>query len=321
MEKIKFSIIIPVYNAENYIGACIESILNQYYNLWELILVDDGSKDHSGEICDKYAKEDNRIHIFHKENGGVSSARNYGLKYVTGSYLIFVDADDLVLPYWLYEYYQCINKTNSDISFQDFSFTFNTDKLTENLTMPNVCFELIKSNDLESVFNKKWINFSATWSKCFRTKIIQENKISFINNLDLYEDFLFTSESINHSNIFSYVNYKGYLYRTVDNSLSRQYVKNKSNITKMVIDHLLKLSPTPNLLSCKKLFLKQIISDTSFVELPYTQQIGILLLAKKCKLSISYKRFIPFNLLIKWNVSVKLLRLYILCINKIKNNV
>lgn len=90
------SVIVPVYNVERYLNQCIDSILAQTYKDFELILVDDGSKDKSGEICDEYVKKDSRIRVFHKKNGGVSSARNYGIDNAQGTYICFVDSDDWV---------------------------------------------------------------------------------------------------------------------------------------------------------------------------------------------------------------------------------
>ena len=98
MNNVLLSIIVPVYNAAPYLPACIESILNQTYKDIELILIDDGSKDNSGEICDDYALRDNRIKVVHKKNGGVSSARNAGLELATGEYVGWVDADDYIEP-------------------------------------------------------------------------------------------------------------------------------------------------------------------------------------------------------------------------------
>ena len=96
--KPRISIIVPVYNAAPYLSVCIESILNQTYKDLELILINDGSKDNSGEICDDYALRDNRIKVVHKKNGGVSSARNAGLELATGEYVGWVDADDYIEP-------------------------------------------------------------------------------------------------------------------------------------------------------------------------------------------------------------------------------
>lgn len=92
----KISIIVPVYNVEKYLRRCIDSILAQTFTDFELLLIDDGSKDYSGAICDEYAEKDNRIRVFHKENGGVSSARNMGIDNAKGDRFSFVDADERV---------------------------------------------------------------------------------------------------------------------------------------------------------------------------------------------------------------------------------
>ena len=94
MNKPMISVIVPVYNAEKYLQRCVDSILKQSFTDFELLLIDDGSHDRSGELCDEYAKKDNRVRVFHKENGGVSSARNVGLDNASGEYISFVDADD-----------------------------------------------------------------------------------------------------------------------------------------------------------------------------------------------------------------------------------
>ena len=97
----KISVIIPVYNAEKYLRRCVDSILAQIFTDFELLLIDDGSKDKSGVICDEYAKKDNRVKVFHKENGGVSSARNLGLDNARGEWIGFIDSDDMVKPEYL----------------------------------------------------------------------------------------------------------------------------------------------------------------------------------------------------------------------------
>ena len=94
----KLSIIVPVYNVEQYLDKCIKSILNQTFKDFELILVDDGSIDNSGEICDEYAKKDSRVKVIHKKNGGLAAARNTGLIIARGDYVGFVDSDDWIEP-------------------------------------------------------------------------------------------------------------------------------------------------------------------------------------------------------------------------------
>ena len=102
----KISIIVPVYNAEKTLNQCVDSIIHQSYKDWELFLIDDGSKDHSAAICDKYAQQDERIRVFHKSNGGVSSARNVGLDNAVGEWITFIDSDDWVENNYLENLYQ-----------------------------------------------------------------------------------------------------------------------------------------------------------------------------------------------------------------------
>lgn len=100
MSRVKISVIVPVYNAEKYLRRCVDSILAQTFTDFELLLVDDGSTDASGAICDEYASADARVRVFHKPNGGVSSARNLGLDNARGEWIAFADADDYLLPKW-----------------------------------------------------------------------------------------------------------------------------------------------------------------------------------------------------------------------------
>ena len=108
------SIIVPVYNRENKVGSCIASILNQTYTDLELILVDDGSTDNSVAVCEEYAKQDKRIRIIQKENGGVSSARNCGIKEARGEYLQFVDSDDTIDKEMTQKLYEAVQKNEAD---------------------------------------------------------------------------------------------------------------------------------------------------------------------------------------------------------------
>ena len=96
----ELSIIVPVYNVALYLNRCVDSILNQTYSDFELLLIDDGSTDISGVICDEYAVSDNRVKVIHKDNGGVSSARNVGINNSQGKYIMFCDSDDFVHPSW-----------------------------------------------------------------------------------------------------------------------------------------------------------------------------------------------------------------------------
>ena len=111
------SIIVPVYNKENYLKRCIESILQQDYSDFELILVDDGSTDNSSDICKRYSNVDSRIHYFSQKNGGVSSARNFGLANSHGDYIAFVDPDDYIHPELMSSLMNCLKEEDADISY------------------------------------------------------------------------------------------------------------------------------------------------------------------------------------------------------------
>ena len=116
----KVSIIVPVYNIENYIRVCVESILAQTYESFELILVDDGSKDNSGILCDEYAAIDSRVKVIHKENGGVSSARNTGLQQAKGKWIMYVDGDDWIEPDMIESLIETAKATEADLVFGDY---------------------------------------------------------------------------------------------------------------------------------------------------------------------------------------------------------
>ena len=119
MENIKFSVLIPVYNVEKYLAECVDSVLGQSYTDYEIILVDDGATDSSGTMCDEYALKDSRIRVIHRENGGLSAARNTGLRAATGEYVYFLDSDDYIEPQTLASLISAANKEQADVVFFD----------------------------------------------------------------------------------------------------------------------------------------------------------------------------------------------------------
>ena len=124
MDNPLISIIIPVYNVEKYLAKCVESVINQTYKKIQIILIDDGSTDNSGKICDDFKLKDNRIEVIHKKNGGLSDARNAGLKIVKGDYIGFIDSDDYIEKD-MYETLLCLLiENNADISIVSFVFNF-----------------------------------------------------------------------------------------------------------------------------------------------------------------------------------------------------
>ena len=120
MEKDLISVVVPVYNVEDYLNRCVDSIVNQTYKNLEIILVDDGSTDSSGKICDDCAKDDERIKVIHKENGGLSDARNAGIDIASGKYITFVDSDDVISHDCVNFLYELLKNNNSSISVCDY---------------------------------------------------------------------------------------------------------------------------------------------------------------------------------------------------------
>lgn len=124
MDEKLVSVIIPAYNIEDYIGRCLDSIISQTYKNLEIIVVDDGSRDHTGEILDNYAKKDRRIKVIHKENGGVSSARNKGIEAAEGDYIGFIDGDDLIEPEMYKTLVDLLEEENADIAHCGYQMVF-----------------------------------------------------------------------------------------------------------------------------------------------------------------------------------------------------
>lgn len=192
---IMISIIVPVYNTEQYLPRCIDSILNQSYTDFELLLIDDGSSDGSGAICDAYAEKDNRIRAFHKENGGVSSARNLGLKEAKGEWVCFVDSDDELMSNALQVMVDgaCdevdLVMAGYEVYNDDGEKTYSLEKFISNL-MPN------ESAVKEMYAPTDYRYQGYIWNKLFRLSLISSNSIRFAEDFFFNEDRLFVTQFI-----------------------------------------------------------------------------------------------------------------------------
>lgn len=182
------SIIVPVYNTEKYIDRCLTSILNQTYKNLEIIIVDDGSSDKCREICDNYKKIDKRIKVIHKENGGVSSARNMGLNYAIGEWIYFCDSDDEI-------YHDGLESLISNIE-EDTTLCFGGYSI-ENLNNRFISTGIAKTGRYEVINLLRWI-LNATpyyqgylFNKLFKRTIIMNSNIRFDTNIHFNEDRLF----------------------------------------------------------------------------------------------------------------------------------
>lgn len=218
------SIIVPVFNAEKFLIACIESILSQSYSNWELILVNDGSSDNSPRICDTYAIKDSRIKVIHKDNQGVSKARNSGLEIASGEYICFIDSDDAidlhlfenVLPY-IEKQIDCIVYGYDRI---------HNGKL-EKFILPyqkESC--IIGANKIENfIWELKFYNlFVPLWNKIYKRSIIEKNNLRNERDITINEDLIFNQRFFHYIITLSYVNIPLYHYTlfSSDNCLSKR---------------------------------------------------------------------------------------------------
>ena len=200
----KISIIVPVYKVEQYLPKCIDSILAQTFQDWELLLVDDGSPDNSGKICDEHAQMDNRIRVYHKDNEGVSTARNLGLDNACGEYVMFVDSDDWLSTDCLQVCVDEIEKSKLD------ALQFGFISIYENMETPRVKVQTLPLTGEEYVqansFNV------CVGGGVYKRDIIEENNLRFPKELKLAEDQIFILSYFKHTHRIKYLDRAMYYY-------------------------------------------------------------------------------------------------------------
>ena len=195
------SVIVPVYNVENYLRACVDSIIAQTYDNLEIILVDDGSPDNCPAICDEYAEKDSRIKVIHKENGGVSSARNYGIDASKGLYITFIDSDDTVAENWIEGLYETIN--DYDLSIAGITYV-NDENRSSSSPIGKEFVDLIKSS-----------LFGYACNKLYKRDAIGDLRFASIQR----EDIIFNLSLFSSGKTYTLVDSHGYYYFQRNNSL------------------------------------------------------------------------------------------------------
>ncbi len=210
------SIIIPVYNVEKYLPRCLNSVIAQTYTNLEIILIDDGSTDASGKICDEYARKDSRFKILHKGNQGLASARNDGLRMATGEYIGFVDSDDYIEKDMFECLYNLITRDNADISMCDM-FIERKGKWVES----NVIDTPYKCVTRSEIF--KFPIWRVVWNKLYRSSGLKN--ICFKEGISYGEDTLFSFELITNVNKVAIGNKKKYYYAQNNLSITHKFKK------------------------------------------------------------------------------------------------
>jgi len=188
------TVIVPIYNVEDYLSMCVDSILAQTYKNIEVILVDDGSTDSSGEMCDKFAERDSRVRVIHQTNGGLSDARNAGLESAQGEYLIFCDGDDWIEKDLLHTAYQAIEKNEGDVAVWGYFADFVDEE--ERLQRRDIheCSNMVCTKEMNTDFllEREILGLIGyAWNKLYKTALLTENKYKFQKGLSLVEDMIF----------------------------------------------------------------------------------------------------------------------------------
>ncbi len=225
--SLKISVIIPVYNVEKFLKQCVDSVLNQTYKNIEVILVDDGSYDNCPKLCDNYAKKDSRIKVIHKQNGGLSSARNTGVKYVTGDYIMYVDSDD-----WI-DNDTCENaiikaiQTDSDVVIWPYIREYADNSLPKRIFDKNEI--IFNEEDVKNKIHRRLFglvneelsspenadSIVTVWGKLYRAELIKNNEIKFVDTklIGTNEDALFNIEIFKNVKKAIFINKYFYHYR------------------------------------------------------------------------------------------------------------
>lgn len=215
------TVIVPVYNTEKYLYRCIDSILAQTFTNFELLLIDDGSNDASGQICDEYTTKDNRVRVFHKKNGGVSSARNLGLDNAIGKYIMFVDSDDYMMPGMLEVMLSALESKKADL------VVCGTMETGGGYWRPvaDVDYSINQLNDhFVTLLHTELL--SPPWNKILKKKII--GNIRFSEDISFGEDLLFNIQYLKKCETISFIKEAPFYHeKENENSLVVKFNRNR----------------------------------------------------------------------------------------------
>lgn len=228
------SIIVPVYNCVHSLARCIGSIQGQTLTDWELLLIDDGATDGSDALCDQFASSDNRVRVLHKSNGGVSSARNMGLDYAKGEYVMFCDSDDRVEPEWCEQLYLAEVKNPGRLPICNYYRSTSDHEIINRKEQCEKVEERVVKADFFSLNHYELLGIP--WNKIFIRSILEENHIRFRLDLPLGEDLIFNLDYLHYlTGGFIFMNKPLYHYAVGNtNSLSSKYYPDLAGIYRKV---------------------------------------------------------------------------------------
>lgn len=236
MSNALVSIIVPVFNSEKWLCTCVDSILVQTYSNIEVLLIDDGSTDNSYQIIESYLSIDRRVRAFHIKNGGPSRARNYGLQNARGTYIQFVDSDDVIHPNMTEMLVESLEKSNTDLVMCGYEIICNFDEFVFSNELKGDPTIITREQALKNIISTHGYRGFPV-NKLYKKKIILEGKLEFDNTIYVCEDLLFLSGYLDRIEVVSIIGDKLYGYIQHENSLA-----NSMNIKKLTsLDALRKL--------------------------------------------------------------------------------
>ncbi len=224
---VEISVIVPVYNVEKYLRECIDSVIAQSFTDWELILVDDGSPDQCGAICDEYAARDARVRVIHKENGGVGRARNTGLLAAEGKYVTFIDSDDWIEQNMLRDLHNSITEANADCAVCGLHYVFEDGREDQIYRPRQGAFDTQNEFDAwYDCFEQNFL-FSAQVAKLYRKERLMQGKVLQEEQFSILEDGMFVTDALLQCRRVSCCDTAPYMYRqTMNMSLIKKYNAN-----------------------------------------------------------------------------------------------
>lgn len=233
------SIIVPIYKVEKYLKKCIESILKQTYKNIEIILVDDGSPDNCGKICDDYKQMDKRIKVIHKNNGGLSEARNYGIREARGDYLLFVDSDDFIAENICEILINNINKYSADMVICNFYYVFENKKAIKNEMSSKKDVQVLeKENIIREYFLNYSVDLNVAWNKLYKKDIFKGMNAILFPVGKLHEDTYIMYKIYYNLNRLVRINKPLYYYRQRNDSIISSFsIKNVKDIIGYIKDY------------------------------------------------------------------------------------
>ncbi|MBQ2121688.1 MAG: glycosyltransferase [Bacteroidaceae bacterium] len=218
------SIIIPVYNVEQYLDDCIRSVQTQTYQNIEIILVDDGSTDHSGSMCDAYAKQDDRIRVIHQQNQGQAEARNTGFAASEGAYIAFVDSDDMISPIYIQTLYDIINHHHADIAACE--YTQNEEEMdAQGVPDHDKAYKIDAPTMLRQWHGKRKRVETVAWNKIYKREILESMSPEIFPKGKTHEDVYTSHLFVEKASDIAITDRKLYYYRKRDNSISHKRTK------------------------------------------------------------------------------------------------